>query len=171
MINSVYIGRNIFESKAVLTNTVNCVGVMGKGLALKFKIRYPEMYLDYERKCRSRSVKPGIPYVWRPGTEDNINPEIINFPTKNHWRDPSQLKWIVQGLEIILYSYKEWKMDYIAIPPLGCGLGGLRWTAVYPVICEKLGGINDLKIDIYAPENHLEYFPDKQNTADYTAMI
>lgn len=116
---------DIFSSKAqTLVNTVNCVGVMGKGLALQFKKMFPEMYRDYEERCQRRGVKPGRPYLYKP----LIEPWILNFPTKDHWRSVSRLDDIVDGMEYLLKNYKEWDISSIAMPPLGCGNGQLDWN-------------------------------------------
>src|SRR3989344_7892836 len=122
---------DILQSKAqTLINTVNCVGVMGKGIALEFKERFPEMYEDYLLRCKRGEVKPGLPYLYR----GLFPPQIINFPTKDHWKSVSKLSDIEHGLEYLLAHYKEWEVQSLGIPPLGCGNGQLEWRAVGPVI-------------------------------------
>src|SRR6266536_5356806 len=107
---------DILQSKAqTLVNTVNCVGVMGKGIALEFKRRFPEMYDDYVRRCDSHEVRLGRPYLWRSLTP----PFVLNFPTKNHWRSPSRLDDIVEGLRYLREHYAEWGITSLAVPPLG----------------------------------------------------
>ncbi len=138
---------DLFESKCTaIVNTVNCVGVMGKGIALEFKRRYPEMYDDYVAKCRSGEVRPGKPYVYtgRDGTK------VLNFPTKDHWRSPSRLSYIIDGLDWFVKHYQEYGIDSIAFPPLGCGNGGLSWKTVGPLMYSKLCEL-PLAIEIYAP--------------------
>lgn len=138
---------NIFESKAkTLVNTINCVGVMGKGVALEFKKRYPLMYEEYVRLCEEGKIKPGEPYYYT----DLTGTSIINFPTKEHWRSPSKLSYIRAGLDWIVENYEELGLTSVAIPPLGCGNGGLKWEIVGPVIYEKLKDI-PLDIELYAP--------------------
>lgn len=137
---------DLFSSKCgTIVNTVNCVGVMGKGIALEFKKRFPEMYDEYTWKCHKGEVKPGQPYIY-----DNGEVKIVNFPTKDHWRSPSRLSFVVDGLDWIVNNYEKYGIDSIAVPPLGCGNGGLSWKVVGPVIYSKL---KDLPIDteVYAP--------------------
>src|SRR5437764_10708247 len=106
---------DLFDSKAqTLVNTVNCVGIMGKGVALEFKNRFPEMYRDYVERCRGGAVKLGRPYLYRRLTE----PWILNFPTKDHWRSVSKLADIVRGLQFLEEHYDEWDITSLAVPPL-----------------------------------------------------
>lgn len=150
---------NIFESKATtLVNTVNCVGVMGKGIALEFKKKYPDMFSEYVELCNKGLVKPGIPYYYH----DLFGTSIINFPTKDHWRSPSKLSYIISGLNWFRDNYKSLGIESIAFPPLGCGNGGLPWSVVGPLMYSKL---NDLPINIEifapygtAPEQITEFF-------------
>jgi O-acetyl-ADP-ribose deacetylase (regulator of RNase III)/uncharacterized protein YwgA len=138
---------NMFESKcSTIVNTVNCVGVMGKGIALEFKRRYPEMFMEYVLKCDRNEVKPGIPYVY----QNLEGVSILNFPTKDHWRSPSRLSYIVEGLDWFVDHFAEYKIESIAFPPLGCGNGGLEWNAVGPIMYQKLSKL-PIQIEIYAP--------------------
>ena len=138
---------NIFESKCLaIVNTVNCVGVMGKGIALEFKKRYPEMFIDYVKKCKSGKVQTGIPYVFDNG--DGMT--IINFPTKDHWKSPSRLSYVVQGLDWFVANYEKYGITSVAFPPLGCGNGGLSWEVVGPIMYQKLRGL-PIEVEIYAP--------------------
>lgn len=138
---------DIFESKCkTIVNTVNCVGVMGKGIALEFKKRYPKMYNDYVEKCNLRLVKTGIPYIYDNGDGTTI----LNFPTKDHWRSPSRLSYVVEGLDWFLDNYEKLGITSIAFPPLGCGNGGLTWDVVGPIMYQKLNGL-PISIEIYAP--------------------
>lgn len=143
-----FVRGDIFKSPAqVLTNTVNCVGVMGKGIALEFKSRYPQMYEDYKVRCDQGEVKSGEPYLW----EDD-SAQILNFPTKRHWRDNSLLQDIEDGLKYLAGSYERIGIQSIAMPPLGCGLGGLKWSDVQPLIVKHLGAIPDLDVYVYEPQ-------------------
>lgn len=138
---------NIFESKcSAIVNTVNCVGVMGKGIALEFKKRYPEMFIDYVQKCKSGKVHTGTPYVFDNG--DGMT--IINFPTKDHWRSPSRLSFVVEGLDWFVENYEKYGITSVAFPPLGCGNGGLTWEVVGPIMYQKLRGL-PIEVEIYAP--------------------
>lgn len=138
---------NLFESKcSTIVNTVNCVGVMGKGIALEFKKRYPEMYTDYVLKCNRKVLKPGVPYIYQNADGTNI----LNFPTKEHWRSPSRLSYIIDGLDWFVENYKKYNIKSIAFPPLGCGNGGLSWNTVGPIMYQKLHEF-PIEIEIYAP--------------------
>lgn len=138
---------DILESKAqTVVNTVNCVGVMGKGIALEFKKRFPEMYKDYERRCKANQVRLGEPYLYKY----LIGPWILNFPTKGHWRTVSRLSDIEEGLQYIESRYKQWEIQSLAVPPLGCGHGQLEWRVVGPIIYNHLSRL-DISAEIYAP--------------------
>lgn len=138
---------NLFDSKKlVLVNTINCVGVMGKGIAKSFKELYPSMFDEYKEKCLKNQIKPGILY---PYYEDDIL-KVLNFPTKEHWRSPSKLDYIVDGLNWFIENYKQLNITSIAFPPLGCGNGGLDWDTVGPIMYQKLKDL-PLDIEIYAP--------------------
>lgn len=138
---------NMFESNAkTLVNTVNCVGVMGKGVALEFKKRYPAMFTEYSTLCKSGDVKPGVPYYY----QDLCGASVINFPTKDHWRSPSKLSYIISGLDWFRANYENLGIESIAFPPLGCGNGGLPWTVVGPLMYSKLNDL-PIQIEIFAP--------------------
>ncbi|HBM15974.1 MAG TPA: Appr-1-p processing protein [Lentisphaeria bacterium] len=138
---------NIFDSKAqTIVNTVNCVGVMGKGIALEFKKRFPEMFNEYKDKCDKSLVKPGVPYIY----SNLLGGSIINFPTKDHWRSSSHLEFVVKGLDIFLEKYQDWGVKSVAFPPLGCGNGGLEWEMVGRIMYQKLSNL-DVPVSIYAP--------------------
>jgi O-acetyl-ADP-ribose deacetylase (regulator of RNase III) len=133
-----------------LVNTVNCVGVMGKGIALQFKRRYPAVFKAYEKACRDDEVQIGKMFVVE--TEQIEGPRfVVNFPTKKHWRSPSKLEYIEAGLDDLKRVIRELGIESIAIPPLGAGNGGLDWTAVEPVIRESLHDLDEVRILIYAP--------------------
>jgi O-acetyl-ADP-ribose deacetylase (regulator of RNase III)/uncharacterized protein YwgA len=128
-----------------LVNTVNTVGVMGKGVALAFKKRYPDMYQDYVRRCERGEVRLGEPYVYL--ADDHL---IVNFPTKEHWRSVSRLQDIVDGLDYLERHYKEWQIKSLAVPPLGCGNGQLEWRVVGPILLRHLKRL-DIPVELYAP--------------------
>ena len=141
----IYKEGDIFQSSAqVITNTVNCVGVMGKGLALAFKKKYPEMFRDYQERCHENQVKPGIPYLW-----ENDRVQILNFPTKRHWREDSLISDIDNGLQYLAKNYDGMGISSLALPPLGCGLGGLHWADVKALIDRYLGSLDLLDVYVY----------------------
>ena len=138
---------DLFKSRAqTLVNTVNCVGVMGKGVALQFKERFPEMFADYQARCKRGDVKLGKPYLFKR----LITPWVLNFPTKDHWRSVSQLTDIVRGLEHLAENYRVWGITSLAVPPLGCGYGGLEWRIVGPTIYRYMTRL-DIPVELYAP--------------------
>lgn len=138
---------DLFESRGqTLVNTVNCVGVMGKGVAQAFKNRYPAMFEDYLERVSRKEVHLGEPYLYR------YSPDllIINFPTKNHWRSASRLTDIESGLDHFVRHYECWGVESVAFPPLGCGNGGLEWDEVGPLMFRKLGHLS-IDVEVYAP--------------------
>lgn len=138
---------DIFKSKAqTLVNTVNTVGVMGKGIALGFKERFPDMYEDYRKRCEAGEVKLGEPYLYRRPSP----PWILNFPTKEHWRSVSRLQDIIQGMEYLAQHYREWGITSLAVPPLGCGEGQLEWQVVGRTLYRYLKRL-DIFVELYAP--------------------
>jgi len=138
---------DILKSKAqTLINTVNCVGIMGKGIALEFKKRFPKMFKDYIERCQRNEVLVGQPYIYK----SLIGPQIVNFPTKEHWKSISKVSDIERGLDFLLAHYKQWSITSIAIPPLGCGNGQLEWKVVGPLIYSQAKQM-DLPVEIYAP--------------------
>ena len=138
---------DILKSDAqTLVNTVNCVGVMGKGIALAFRKRFPEMYDDYVARCERGEVKLGRPYLYR----GYLQPWILNFPTKDHWRSVARLDAIVEGMRHILEQQSEWRMSSLACPPLGCGEGRLEWRIVGRILYSHLGRLG-IPVELYAP--------------------
>jgi uncharacterized protein YwgA/O-acetyl-ADP-ribose deacetylase (regulator of RNase III) len=138
---------DIFESGAqTLVNTVNTVGVMGKGVALGFRKRFPEMFEDYVRRCEQREVHLGQPYLYRRV----IPPYIINFPTKDHWRSVSRLADIIAGLRYLEHNLSQWGVTSLAVPPLGCGEGQLEWRVVGPTLYRHLSRLG-VPVELYAP--------------------
>jgi len=134
-----------------LVNTVNTEGVMGKGIALQFKQAYPEMCRAYERACETGQVKLGSMDVHDLGGLAEGPRWIVNFPTKGHWRAKSRLKDIESGLVDLVSTVKRLGIKSIAIPPLGCGYGGLRWEDVYPMIQSAFSGLDDVHVLVYGP--------------------
>lgn len=136
---------NLLESRAeALVNTVNTVGVMGKGIALMFKDRFGENFRLYAVACKAGEVRTGRMFVTQPGELDGPR-WIVNFPTKQHWRSPSRLEWIVEGLQDLRRFLLESGVRSVAIPPLGAGHGGLDWNVVRAEIDRAVG---DLEIDV-----------------------
>jgi O-acetyl-ADP-ribose deacetylase (regulator of RNase III)/uncharacterized protein YwgA len=158
------VSGDLLKSKAqALVNTVNCVGVMGKGVALAFKRAYPKMYEDYVRRCRDKEVSLGHPYVF--DTETTL---IVNFPTKGHWRSVSKLSDIEAGLINLKDLVAEWQIRSIAVPPLGCGNGQLDWSVVGPTLKRHLEQLG-IPVDLYVPHGmsvetaQLEFFAGQQS--------
>ena len=148
-----YQNDDIFNANVeALVNTVNCVGVMGRGIALQFKKRFPENFTEYEKACKKNEVVPGKMFVYSTGNILN-NRFIINFPTKRHWRNPSYYKDIEAGLVNLKNVIIQNNIKSIAIPPLGCGLGGLDWNIVKTKIELVLNELNDVEIIIFEPGN------------------
>ncbi len=145
MIN--FITGNLLESNAeCLINTVNCEGYMGKGIAYQFKLKYPNNNRDYIKACKSGELKVGKLHYFK---EDNKI--IVNFPTKDRWRQKSKIEYIIDGMDSLVNLLPTLKVKSIAIPPLGCGNGGLEWNDVKSLIVTKLSEIKD-KYDFYIYE-------------------
>ena len=124
---------NLLKSDAeALVNTVNTVGVMGKGIALQFKKAFPANFRAYEAACRRGDVRLGEVFVYSTGKLTENPRFILNFPTKKHWRSKAQLADIELGLQDLVGHVQRLRIKSLAIPPLGCGLGGLRWSRVEP---------------------------------------
>lgn len=150
---------DLFQADAeALVNPVNCVGVMGKGLALQFKKAYPEMFESYRMRCSKGALIIGeeidVHLVRHDG--EGVRSErggrwVMNFPTKNHWRDPSRIEWIEAGLTVLSTWLHVLSIRSVAIPALGCGAGGLRWEDVQPLI-EAWAPLN-VDVQIYGPKN------------------
>jgi O-acetyl-ADP-ribose deacetylase (regulator of RNase III) len=138
---------DMFEAKAdIRVNTVNCVGVMGAGVALAFKQRYPEMFKEYQHACKSGQVRPGHMHVWKSLSGD----WIVNFPTKRDWREPSRYEDIDAGLDDLRRYLSTVGGVTVALPALGCGHGGLDWARVSGMIRDKLDGV-DAHVLIFEP--------------------
>ncbi len=134
-----------------LVNTVNTVGVMGKGIALQFKQAYPRNYEEYRRACNHQEVQPGRMFVY--ATDKLVNPKyIINFPTKRHWKGKSRMEDIDAGLKALVKVVKELGIHSVAVPPLGCGSGGLHWDEVKPRIETAFRDLSDVTVLLFKPE-------------------
>jgi O-acetyl-ADP-ribose deacetylase (regulator of RNase III) len=143
---------NLLEAPAdALVNTVNTVGIMGKGLALQFKQAYPGNFRAYESACRRGEVHLGKMFMYETGQLDRPR-FVINFPAKGHWRSRSKLSDIKAGLDDLRDVIREWRIHSIAIPPLGCGNGGLDWRDVRPLIVEALAGFPGARVMVYPPQ-------------------
>ena len=144
-------GDILAEDVEALVNTVNCVGVMGRGIALQFKKRFPDNFRAYSEACGRREVQPGRMFVF--DTRRLTNPRyIINFPTKRHWRGNSRLEDIEAGLSDLARQIRESGVHSVAVPPLGSGLGGLDWMAVRPLIEDALRNLQDVQIVVFEPQ-------------------
>lgn len=133
---------NVFNTDAdTIVNTINCVGFMGKGLALEYSLRYPELLVDYKEKCNKKEISVGKLYYYK--LDDIL---IINFPTKHDYKFPSKLEWIEQGLIDFINTHKKYNIKKVAFPLLGCRNGGLNYNQVIDLIKKYLG---NLDIDIY----------------------
>jgi O-acetyl-ADP-ribose deacetylase (regulator of RNase III) len=124
----------VMYSMRAVDNTVNCVGIMGKGIALQFKQKWPENFKAYDKACKAKEVHLGKMLLHELGTLAGKPHYIINFPTKDHWRGKSQIQFIEDGLKDLVAVIKQHNIRSIAIPPLGCGNGGLNWNEVRPLI-------------------------------------
>jgi O-acetyl-ADP-ribose deacetylase (regulator of RNase III) len=143
---------NILDADAeALVNTVNCVGVMGKGIALQFKKAFPDNFRAYEAACRHEQVRPGSMFVFETGRM--LNPKyIINFPTKRDWRSRSRYEDIEAGLRALIDEVRHHNIHSIALPPLGCGLGGLDWKRVRPMIEQAFSSLPEVQVRIFEPK-------------------
>lgn len=143
---------NLLQAEAeALVNTVNCVGYMGKGIALQFKQAFPANFRSYAAACKAGEVQPGRMLVHDNG-RIALPHYIINFPTKRHWRSPSRLEDIRDGLQALIGEVRQRGIRSIALPPLGCGLGGLDWQVVRPLIEDAFAALPDVEVQLYAPQ-------------------
>ncbi len=154
-------GNLLSAPTQALVNTVNTVGVMGKGIALQFKERFPQNRLMYERACKAGEMKIGRMLAVRENTTEGEK-IIINFPTKTEWFKKSQYSYIEEGLKDLVRVIKEFNISSIAIPPLGCGNGGLQWDKVKKMIENYLGNMSDVKILIYEPNDAVKEILQKE---------
>ena len=157
-------GDMFFSEMQTLTISVNCVGVMGKGLASRAKYQFPDVYVAYQDLCRKRKLKMGKPYLIKretsldyeladePSSLSNADSDkwFLLFPTKNHWREKSDIAGIEQGLQWIQDNYEDQGIQSLAVPALGCGLGQLEWRDIGPLLCRYLSAL-DIQVAIYLP--------------------
>jgi O-acetyl-ADP-ribose deacetylase (regulator of RNase III) len=162
-----------------LVNTVNCEGVMGKGIALQFKLKFPENFRAYETVCNQDELEPGRLFVFDRGQlfEENDGPQyIINFPTKTHWRKPSKLEYIEQGMDALVEEVQQRDIESIAIPPLGCGNGGLDWEDVEAIIERHIEALPEVRVVLYPPGyepdvDDIEVETDRPNMTPGRALV
>ena len=153
---------NIFNTNCqTLVNTVNCIGVMGKGMALECKLRFPEMFIKYKDSCDKKLFKPGYLQIYK-----NSKPWILNFPTKIHWKDPSKIEYLEKGLKKFQDEYLNKNISSIAFPLLGASLGGLSEKLVYETMIKYLEPLYNIDIEIYeydymATDNLFDIFYNK----------
>jgi O-acetyl-ADP-ribose deacetylase (regulator of RNase III) len=142
---------NLLQADAeALVNAVNCVGHMGKGIALQFKQAFPANFKEYESVCRAGKMTPGKMLIHDNGAL--LNPRfIVNFPTKRHWRNNSRIEDIAAGLTALVADVERLEIRSIAIPPLGCGLGGLKWQEVRPMIERAFSALPNVRVLLYEP--------------------
>ena len=140
-------GNILKDSSEALTNPVNCCGVMGRGLAKQFKQAFPENYAAYNAACARHEVLVGNIFVYK----EVLGPYILNFPTKRHWRGSSKLLYITSGLVALVREIQSRNIQSVAIPALGCGLGGLRWPEVHQQIRQALIPMLRARVVIYKP--------------------
>ena len=143
-------GDILTEDAEALVNTVNCIGIMGRGIALQFKNTFPENFKSYAAACKRKEVQPGRMFVFETGQWTNPR-YIINFPSKRHWRGKSRMEDIEAGLAALAEEIRSRNILSIALPPLGSGLGGLDWSQVRPRIEAMLREFNDLKAVVFEP--------------------
>jgi len=133
-----------------LVNTVNCVGVMGRGIALQFRKAFPENFKAYKSACDKKKLHSGMMLVCDLNRFQNPR-YVVNFPTKRHWKGKSKIEDIESGLEALVKEVNRRKIRSIAIPPLGCGLGGLSWNQVKPIIQKAFDALPDVQVLLYEP--------------------
>ncbi len=146
-----YTTGDIFKTDAeALVNSVNCVGVMGRGIALQFKNVYPDNFKAYAAACERKEVQPGKMFVFETGQLTNPR-YIINFPSKRHWRGKSRIEDIESGLGALAQEIKDRGIGSIAMPPIATDLGGLNWNDVQPLIESALGDLEDVRVVVFKP--------------------
>ncbi|MHA4809215.1 type II toxin-antitoxin system antitoxin DNA ADP-ribosyl glycohydrolase DarG [Flavitalea flava] len=155
---------NLLDAKVeALVNTVNTVGVMGKGIALQFKNAFPENFKAYRDAVKTDSVQLGMVFIVPVNPIGTVK-FIINFPTKGHWRYPSKLAWIESGLKDLKIKIKENKIKSVALPLLGCGNGGLDWNQVRPLIEKEMNNL-EVEVIIYEPNPEIQEVLKKEGRA------
>jgi O-acetyl-ADP-ribose deacetylase (regulator of RNase III) len=159
---------NLLEARTeALVNTVNTVGIMGKGIALMFRERFDHNYHLYAAACKDNKVRTGKMFITEPNELDGPR-WIVNFPTKQHWRSPSKLEWVTEGLQDLRKFLLENKVKSIAIPPLGAGNGGLNWAVVKPEIEAALGDL-DVEVTVFEPVSTYQNVAKRSGVEQLTA--
>jgi O-acetyl-ADP-ribose deacetylase (regulator of RNase III) len=159
-----YIKGNLLDANVeAFVNTVNTVGVMGKGIALQFKDAFPNNFSAYEKACKSKWLEPGKLLVVREPVFEGEK-IIINFPTKTEWFQKSKYEYIEKGLAELVSVIKKEHIKSIAIPPMGCGNGGLKWEKVKPLMIQYLSALNNVEIIIYEPDEAIKELLKKQSS-------
>lgn len=153
------------EPAEAIVNTVNCVGVMGKGVALEFKRRWPENYRAYKRMCDTGELALGRMFVFENGglLGDAKHRYLINFPTKQHWRSHSKIEYIADGLDAFVKEIKRLNISSVVLPPLGCGNGGLDWSDVRVLIEEKLAPLASVRFIVFPPTRGVAVPPEQNH--------
>jgi O-acetyl-ADP-ribose deacetylase (regulator of RNase III) len=149
-----FVRGNLFDSQAeALVNAVNTVGVMGRGVALEFKHRFPENYRAYRAACKREEIVVGKMFTFELNRETSLERPrwIINFPTKQHWRNPSKLEFVRDGLEDLVRVIEAKKISSVALPALGCGTGGLDWKTVRELLGASLEPLDHVAFEIFEP--------------------
>ncbi|VVP88561.1 hypothetical protein PS938_01355 [Pseudomonas fluorescens] len=166
-----FVSGDFFDFEAdIRVNTVNCAGVMGAGVALAFKNKYPEMFKEYALACKNGEYKPGRPKVWRMSDMFDKEFEIINFPTKNHWRRPSEYKYIEDGLVWLENFLSSRPGVKVTLPALGCGHGGLDWNIVKSMIEAHLKK-SPASIYVFEPHSSRRVVLDAKVSRDSSAPL
>lgn len=159
---------NLLEAPAeALVNTVNEIGVMGKGIALMFREAFPENTRRYVNACKAKEVQVGTMFVVRERDLTGAR-WIINFPTKKHWRHPSKMEWIREGLRDMVRVIREKQIRSVAVPPLGCGAGGLEWSQVKHEIELALGHLEGVDVIVYAPTSEYQNAAKREGVEELT---
>lgn len=148
-------GDLLKEQVDAIVNTVNCVGIMGKGIALQFKKKWPENFKAYSKACKKGEIKPGKVFVYNLTGISEKPQYIVNFPTKNHWREKSKLSYIEEGLNDLKLFIQNNNIKSIAIPPLGCGNGCLEWSTVKIMIENAFSSLENIDVHLFEPGSAL----------------
>jgi O-acetyl-ADP-ribose deacetylase (regulator of RNase III) len=160
-------GNLLASDTDALVNTVNEVGVMGKGIALMFREAFPDNNREYEAACKRGEVRVGHMFVTE--NTNQFGPRwIINFPTKKHWRHPSRVEWIERGLQDLVATIGRLQIRSIAVPPLGCGNGGLDWSQVKGSIIDTLGKLEAVDVRVFSPTHKYQNAPKKTAMSELT---
>lgn len=161
-------GNLLLADAEALVNTVNTVGVMGKGIALQFKEAFPGNFHAYEEACKHGDVHIGRMFLTETGRLDGPR-WIINFPTKKEWRHPSKLEYVHAGLSDLVRVIRDRRIKSVALPPLGCGYGGLDWVQVKQAIEEALVELSDVDVVVYQPTDEYQATPKRSGSRWGTA--